>query len=52
MLSASGCGHPSNADPNLRYVTPGTYAYQVTASSVSAQSPQITQTVTLTLIVQ
>jgi hypothetical protein len=52
MLSASGCGHPSNADPNLRYVTPGTYTYQVTASSVSAQSPQITQTVTLTLIVQ
>jgi hypothetical protein len=52
MLSASGCSHPTNADPNLRYVTPGTYTYQVTASSVSAQSPQITQTVTLTLIVQ
>ncbi|GAC1424305.1 MAG: hypothetical protein NVSMB62_21150 [Acidobacteriaceae bacterium] len=33
LLTSSGCGG-SGADPNLRYATPGTYQYQVTASSV------------------
>jgi hypothetical protein len=53
-LSASGCGSGiapiiNTKDPNLRYTPPGTYRYQVTASSISGV--QITQTVTLNLIV-
>jgi hypothetical protein len=54
LLSAGGCGGApaSNAsNPGLRYVAAGTYQYQVTASSTNG-SAQITQTVTLTLIVQ
>jgi hypothetical protein len=42
-----GCGGGPN--PNLRYTPPGTYQYQVTASSTSGT--QITQSVTVTLIV-
>jgi hypothetical protein len=46
-LAATGCG--GSPDPNLRYVTPGAYQYQVTASSTSGI--QITQSVTVTLVV-
>ena len=49
LLTSSGCGG-SGADPNLRYATPGTYQYQVTASSVGA-TVQVTQTVTLNLTI-
>ncbi|MDP9040120.1 MAG: choice-of-anchor D domain-containing protein, partial [Acidobacteriota bacterium] len=49
LLTSSGCGG-SGADPNLRYATPGTYQYQVTASSVGA-AVQLTQTVTLNLTI-
>jgi len=53
-LFASGCGSGvapiiNIKDPNLRYTPPGTYQYQVTASSTTGV--QITQTVTLNLIV-
>jgi hypothetical protein len=54
LLSAGGCGGSgsnSNANPDLRYVAPGKYQYQVSASSVSGGT-QITQTVTLNLTVQ
>jgi hypothetical protein len=54
LLSAGGCGGGGGANsPNsgLRYVAPGTYQYQVTGSSTNG-SAQITQTVTLNLIVQ
>lgn len=43
----TGCG--SKANPNLRYTPAGTYQYQVTATSTSGV--QITQTVTLNLVV-
>jgi hypothetical protein len=43
----SGCG--SGTDASLRYTPPGTYAYQVTASSTSG--PVYTQAVTLNLTV-
>jgi hypothetical protein len=43
-----GCGR-SQTDPNLRFTPPGTYQYQVTASSTTGV--QLTQSVTLTLIV-
>ncbi len=46
-LSPSGCG--SGGDPNIRTTPPGTYQYQVTASS--ATGVQLTQTVTLNLTV-
>jgi hypothetical protein len=46
-LSPSGCG--SGGDPNLRKTPPGTYQYQVTASSTNGV--QLTQTVTLNLTV-
>jgi trimeric autotransporter adhesin len=49
LLSASGCTR-NNADPNLRYSTPGVYQYQVTATSVSG-AVQTTQTVTLNLTI-
>ncbi len=49
LLTSSGCAG-SGADPNLRYATPGTYQYQVTASSVGAAT-QVTQTVTLNLTI-
>jgi hypothetical protein len=49
LTLAGGCGG-NGPDPNLRYSTPGSYQYQVTASSVGA-SVQITQTVTLNLTV-
>jgi hypothetical protein len=48
LLAANGCGH--GGDPSIRYSTPGTYQYQVTASSTSGI--QITQTVTLNLTIQ
>ena len=50
LLSAGGCGGSSLSPSNLRYAAPGTYQYQVTASSVSGVP--ITQTVTLNLTVQ
>ena len=43
----TGCG--GGANPNLRYTPPGTYQYQVTASSTTGT--QITQSVTVTLVV-
>jgi hypothetical protein len=46
-LWPSGCG--SGGDPNLRVTPPGTYRYQVTASSTTGV--QLTQTVTLNLTV-
>jgi hypothetical protein len=54
LLSAGGCGGgagANNSNSGLRYVAPGTYQYQVTGSSTNG-STQITQTVTLNLIVQ
>jgi len=54
LLSAGGCGGgggASSSNSGLRYVAPGTYQYQVTGSSTNG-SAQITQTVTLNLIVQ
>ncbi|WP_433972480.1 beta strand repeat-containing protein [Tunturiibacter lichenicola] len=44
----SGCGR-GGTDPNLRFTPPGTYQYQITASSTTGV--QLTQTVTLNLIV-
>jgi hypothetical protein len=52
MLFVSGCGSGGTvilADPNLRYTPPGTYQYQVTATSSS--SAQLSQTVILNLTV-
>ena len=46
-LFLAGCG--SGGDPNLRRTPPGTYQYQVTASSTTGEV--ITQTVTLNLTV-
>ncbi|MEI9980399.1 MAG: choice-of-anchor D domain-containing protein [Edaphobacter sp.] len=46
-LSATSCG--SGGDPNIRTTPPGTYQYQVTASSTTGV--QLTQTVTLNLTV-
>jgi hypothetical protein len=46
-LWPSGCG--SGGDPNIRVTPPGTYQYQVTASSTTGV--QLTRTVTLNLIV-
>jgi hypothetical protein len=53
-LFLAGCGsggnlNINNGDPNLRYTPPGTYQYQVTASSTSGI--QLSQTVTLNLTV-
>ena len=42
-----GCG--SGGDPNIRITPPGTYQYQVTASSTTGVA--LTQTVTLNLVV-
>ena len=47
LLSTSGCG--KGGDSTLRYSTPGTYHYQITASSTSGI--QITQSVTVNLTV-
>ncbi len=44
----SGCGR-GGTDPNLRFTPPGTYQYQITASSTTGV--QLTQTVTLNLVV-
>jgi trimeric autotransporter adhesin len=44
----SGCGR-GGTDPNLRFTPPGTYQYQITASSTTGV--QLTQSVTLNLIV-
>ncbi len=46
-LSSTSCG--SGGDPNIRTTPPGTYQYQVTASSTTGI--QLTQTVTLNLTV-
>ena len=46
-LWPTGCG--SGGDPNIRITPPGTYQYQVTASSTTGI--QLTQTVTLNLTV-
>jgi hypothetical protein len=48
LLATNGCG--SGGDASLRYSTPGTYQYQITASSTSGI--QITQAVTLNLTIQ
>jgi trimeric autotransporter adhesin len=47
-LWISGCGR-GGTDPNLRFTPPGTYQYQVTATSTTGV--ELTQTVTLNLIV-
>ncbi|MBB5315849.1 choice-of-anchor D domain-containing protein [Tunturibacter empetritectus] len=47
-LWISGCGR-GGSDPNLRFTPPGTYQYQVTASSTTGV--QLSQTVTLNLVV-
>jgi hypothetical protein len=39
----------NNGDPNLRYTPPGTYQYQVTASSTTGV--QLSETVSLNLTV-
>jgi hypothetical protein len=54
LLNAGGCGGgpaPSTSNSGLRYTPPGSYQYQVTASSANGGA-QITQTVMLDLIVQ
>ena len=51
-LFAGGCGSGGTlilADPNLRYTPPGSYRYQVTATTTTGA--QLSQTVTLNLIV-
>jgi trimeric autotransporter adhesin len=52
IISATGCGSggraPTNST-NLRYTPPGTYQYQITANSTS--NPNLTQAVTLNLVV-
>ncbi|HMH15657.1 MAG TPA: choice-of-anchor D domain-containing protein, partial [Edaphobacter sp.] len=52
-LFAAGCGSggtlPKDTSSTLRYTPPGTYQYQVTASSTTGQ--KLTQTVTLNLVV-
>lgn len=53
MMTLSGCGSGGtldSTDPNLRKTPPGTYQYQITATSVAG--PRITETVTLNLTVQ
>lgn len=53
LLTLNGCGSGgvlNTGDPNLRKTPPGTYQYQVTATSTTGV--RITQTVTLNLIVQ
>ena len=50
LLASVGCGSsPSDTDPNARYTPPGTYQYQVTATSTTG--PLTTATVTLNLVV-
>lgn len=48
-LSLNGCGSGNQTDPGLRYTPPGTYQYQITASSTSGAP--ITQSVTVSLTV-
>jgi hypothetical protein len=48
-LTTSGCGNSAIRDPGIRYTPPGTYQYQVTASSTDGV--QLSQTVTLNLTV-
>ncbi|GGA54563.1 hypothetical protein GCM10011507_02310 [Edaphobacter acidisoli] len=48
-LTLMGCGSGNQTDPGLRYTPPGTYQYQITASSTSGA--QITQSVTVNLTV-
>ncbi|GGG72546.1 choice-of-anchor D domain-containing protein [Edaphobacter dinghuensis] len=53
MITLTGCGSGGSldsTDPNLRKTPPGTYQYQITATSVTG--PRITETVTLNLTVQ
>jgi predicted small lipoprotein YifL len=53
LLTLSGCGSGGSLDPpdaSLRRTPPGSYQYQITATSTSG--PKITQTVTLNLTVQ
>jgi len=53
LVTLSGCGSGGSlnpADSSVRRTPPGTYQYQITATSTSG--PRITQTVTLNLTVQ
>jgi hypothetical protein len=53
ILTLNGCGSGGaldSTDPSLRRTPPGTYQYQITATSTNG--PRITQTVTLNLTVQ
>ena len=51
LLTLNGCGSGGlKADPTIRKTPPGTYQYQITATSTTG--PRITQTVTLNLTVQ
>lgn len=51
LLTLNGCGSGGFApDPTIRKTPPGTYRYQITATSTTG--PRITQTVTLNLTVQ
>ncbi len=53
LVTLSGCGSGGTLNPadiNVRRTPPGTYQYQITATSTSG--PKITQTVTLNLTVQ
>lgn len=49
LLTSSGCGGGGPV-PYLRFASPGTYQYQVTATSVGTD-PEVTRTVTLNLTV-
>ncbi|WP_325379957.1 choice-of-anchor D domain-containing protein [Edaphobacter sp.] len=51
LITLNGCGSGGSlTDPSLRKTPPGTYQYQITATSTNG--PRITQTVTLNLTVQ
>lgn len=51
LLAINGCGHNSTVNTALRFSPPGSYQYQVTATSTSGGQAIITQTVTLNLTV-
>jgi hypothetical protein len=51
-ITTIGCGSGGtlpSTNTNLRYTPPGTYQYQITANSTN--NPNLTQTVTLNLVV-